>query len=56
MDKAVDQSLLLEWVCGVYWRAAQVGTPRTLSAEQQQQVVAAALERSYGTTKRLEDE
>jgi L-fuculose-phosphate aldolase len=56
VDKAVEQSLLLEWACGVYWRAAQVGTPRALSADQQQQVVAAALERSYGTTKQLEDE
>ena len=55
-DKAVEQSLLLEWACGVYWRAAQVGTPRALSAEQQQDVVAAALGRSYGTTKQLEDE
>jgi L-fuculose-phosphate aldolase len=56
VDKAVEQSLLLEWACGVYWRAAQVGTPRALSADQQQDVVAAALERSYGTTKQLEDE
>jgi L-fuculose-phosphate aldolase len=56
VDKAVEQSLLLEWACGVYWRAAQVGTPRALSAGQQQDVVAAALERSYGTTKQLEDE
>jgi L-fuculose-phosphate aldolase len=56
VDKAVEQSLLLEWACGVYWRAAQVGTPRALSAEQQRDVVAAALERSYGTTKQLEDE
>ena len=56
VDKAVEQSLLLEWACGVYWHAAQVGTPRALSAEQRQDVVAAALERSYGTTKQLEDE
>src|SRR3954447_12451399 len=56
LDKAVESSLLLEWACGVYWHAAQVGTPRALSAEQQQAVVAAALERSYGTTKQLEDE
>jgi L-fuculose-phosphate aldolase len=56
MDKAVEQSLLLEWACGVYWRAAQVGSPKALSAEQQQDVVAAALERSYGTTKQLEGE
>jgi L-fuculose-phosphate aldolase len=56
VDKAVEQSLLLEWACGVYWRAAQVGTPKALSSDQQQDVVAAALERSYGTTKQLEDE
>ena len=55
-EKAVDSSLLLEWACTVYWRAWQMGQPRTLTAEQQQDVVAAALERSYGTTKRLEDE
>ena len=55
VDKAVEASLLLEWACDVYWRAAQVGTPRVLDAEQQQAVVKAALERSYGTTKRLED-
>ena len=55
VDKTVEASLLLEWACGVYWRAAQLGAPRVLDAEQQQAVVKAALERSYGTTKRLED-
>ncbi|MDQ3609142.1 MAG: hypothetical protein M3459_09615 [Actinomycetota bacterium] len=24
---------LLEWACTVYWRAAAVGTPRTLGAD-----------------------
>src|SRR5215211_3089561 len=47
-DKAVEASLLLEWACDVYWRAAQVGTPRALDAEQQQAVVQAVVERSYG--------
>ena len=56
MEEAVDAALLLEWACGVYWRAAQVGTPHALSAEQQQDVVRAAIERSYGTPKQLEDE
>ena len=50
---AVERSLLLEWACDVYWRAAQVGTPRTLDAEQRQAVVQAAIERSYGTPKKL---
>jgi len=56
VGKAVDAALLLEWACGVYWRAAQVGNPKALSAEQQQDVVRAAIERSYGTTHELEDE
>ena len=55
VDAAVEASLLLEWACDVYTRAAQAGTPIALDAEQQQDVVRAAIERSYGTTKELED-
>jgi len=49
---AVEDSLLLEWLCGVYWRAAALGAPRTLDAEQCQAVVQAVLERGYGDTRR----
>ena len=56
VDAAVEASLLLEWACDVYARAVQAGEPRALSDEQQQAVVQAAVERSYGTTKKLEDE
>ncbi len=48
---AVDRALLLEWACMVYWRAAVLGEPKTLDAAQQQAVVAAALERGYGSTR-----
>jgi L-fuculose-phosphate aldolase len=51
---AVERSLLLEWACTIYWRAAALGTPRTLDQEQRQAVVAAALERGYGATKPAE--
>lgn len=51
LDQAVEASLLLEWACRVYWYAAQVGTPRTLDEEQRSAVVAAAVERGYGTTR-----
>jgi L-fuculose-phosphate aldolase len=47
---AVDDSLLLEWLCEVYWRAATIGTPRTLDAEQCQAVIQAVLDRGYGET------
>jgi L-fuculose-phosphate aldolase len=53
-DQAVELSLLLEWACAVYWHAAAIGTPRTLDEGQQDAVIAAALERGYGTTKPVE--
>jgi L-fuculose-phosphate aldolase len=55
LDTAVKQSLLLEWACGVYWHAAAIGTPRTLDEEQRAAVVLAALERGYGSTRRVDE-
>jgi L-fuculose-phosphate aldolase len=49
---AVEGSLLLEWACDVYWRAAAIGEPATLDDDAQAAVVRAAVERGYGTTKR----
>jgi L-fuculose-phosphate aldolase len=54
VDAAVQSSLLLEWGCTVYWRARALGTPRVLDEADQRAVVAAALERGYGTTKRVD--
>ena len=54
VGKAVEGALLLDWACGVYWRAAAIGSPRALDAGQQEDVVRAALERSYGQTQTLE--
>jgi L-fuculose-phosphate aldolase len=51
LDGAVERSLLLEWACGVYSRAAALGEPRALDEGQRQAVVEAAVERGYGTTK-----
>jgi L-fuculose-phosphate aldolase len=50
-DQAVELSLLLEWACGVYWHAAAIGTPRSLDSEQRDAVIAAAVDRGYGTTR-----
>jgi L-fuculose-phosphate aldolase len=49
LDAAVEQALLLEWACGVYWHASALGRPRALDASQQQGVVEAALRTGYGT-------
>jgi L-fuculose-phosphate aldolase len=49
LDGAVENALLLEWACGVYLHAAQVGTPRTLGERELQSVVEAVVARNYGT-------
>jgi L-fuculose-phosphate aldolase len=48
LAEAVDHALLLEWACGIYLRAAAIGTPRVLGSGQQAAVVEAALRRGYG--------
>ncbi|WP_203336759.1 class II aldolase/adducin family protein [Nocardioides limicola] len=51
LQAAVDQALLLEWACTLYWRAASMGSPRHLSAAEQEQVVVQATARHYGSTR-----
>ena len=52
---AVEATLLLEWACDVYTRARAAGTPRILNEEERVDVVRAAVERGYGTTRRVAD-
>lgn len=58
LAKAVDLTLLLEWSCELYWRAASLGVPRILDAAAQADVVAAAKARRYGSLRpvRAQDE
>jgi L-fuculose-phosphate aldolase len=56
LDKAVELSLLLEWACTVYWRAAAIGTPRVLDEAERQAVVESAVARRYGTTRSIEED
>lgn len=51
---ALRATELLEWMAELYCRAAALGEPRALSAEEQQAVVEAAMARSYGSTKPAE--
>jgi L-fuculose-phosphate aldolase len=55
LENAVELSLLLEWACTVYWRAAALGSPRVLDEEERRAVVQAAVERGYGTTRPVEE-
>jgi L-fuculose-phosphate aldolase len=51
MPAAVDLAQLLEWACTVYWRAAALGTPRTLDDAELGAVLTAVLERGYGSVR-----
>jgi L-fuculose-phosphate aldolase len=48
---AVEAALLLEWACTVYWRAAAIGEPHALDANEQAAVITTAVERGYGQTR-----
>jgi L-fuculose-phosphate aldolase len=51
IEHGVRQAQLLEWACMLYWRAAAIGTPRTLDEQQRMAVVEVAVARRYGTTR-----
>jgi L-fuculose-phosphate aldolase len=53
LETAVANSLLLEWCCELYWRAAAVGVPRALDEGQLAAVLAAVTEKGYGATRRI---
>jgi L-fuculose-phosphate aldolase len=50
VETALENALLLEWACEVYWRASAIGGPRGLDAGQQQAVLDTVASRRYGTT------
>jgi L-fuculose-phosphate aldolase len=52
---AVENAHLLEWACTVYWRAASIGTPRTLSEADLAAVIETVVRSGYGTTHRNEE-
>lgn len=51
VEQAVENALLLEWLCQLHHRASALGTPRVLTEEQQLDVIRVAIERDYGSTK-----
>jgi L-fuculose-phosphate aldolase len=50
-EGATEATLLLEWACTIYWRAAAIGSPRALDADQQRAFVEAVTARGYGTVR-----
>jgi L-fuculose-phosphate aldolase len=49
LPSAVERMLLLEWACTVYWRAAMIGTPRSLDDAQMRAVQQHLEDRNYGS-------
>ncbi|HEY2603673.1 MAG TPA: class II aldolase/adducin family protein [Thermoleophilaceae bacterium] len=56
VDSAVDNMLLLEWACGVYWHAAALGKPRVLGREQLEAVVEQFVKLRYGAPQQAEEQ
>ncbi|MBZ4487555.1 class II aldolase/adducin family protein [Microbacterium sp. cx-55] len=53
LARAVENALLVEWLCELYWRARAIGEPRALDGAAQRAVIEAATRRGYGTTQRI---
>jgi L-fuculose-phosphate aldolase len=49
LEAAVENALLLEWLAALHHRASALGSPRVLTAEEQDDVVRVAVARGYGT-------
>jgi L-fuculose-phosphate aldolase len=49
VEQAVENSLLLEWLCSLHWHATALGRPRLLDDEQKQAVVEAFVSQQYGS-------
>lgn len=56
VEGAVRATELLEWAATVYWRAAQLGTPRVLDEAARRAVVEAAIARGYGAPRQITEE
>lgn len=48
LEAAVEAAFLLEWACGLYWHAAQIGEPSVLTDEQLADVGAQVARLGYG--------
>jgi L-fuculose-phosphate aldolase len=51
LEAAIEGALLLEWACGLYWHAVQIGEPSVLSDEQLADVARQVQELGYGAAR-----
>ncbi len=55
MEQAVERLELLEWLAELYWRASSMGTPRVLTDKDFEAIIMAAIEKGYGSIKKVEE-
>jgi L-fuculose-phosphate aldolase len=53
MAEAVERLELLEWLAELYWRASSMGTPHVLTDKDFEDIITAAIERGYGSLKKV---
>jgi L-fuculose-phosphate aldolase len=53
MAEAVERLELLEWLAELYWRASSMGTPRVLTDKDFEAIITAAIEKGYGSIKKV---
>ena len=53
MAEAVERLELLEWLAELYWRASSMGTPHVLTDKDFEAIITAAIEKGYGSLKKV---
>lgn len=51
IGQAYERSVLLEWLCGLFWRSLQIGSPRILSAAELSEVREQSSRLRYGASR-----
>ena len=54
MEQAIHRLELLEWLAELYWRSSSMGTPHVLTDKDFEDIITVAIERGYGSTKKVE--
>ena len=50
----VERLELLEWLAELYWRSSSMGTPHILTDKDFEAIIMSAMEKGYGSIKKVE--
>ena len=54
MSEAIERLELLEWLAELYWRSSSMGTPHVLTDKDFEAIIVSAMEKGYGSLKKVE--